>query len=178
MIRNKYIIVDDYIIIYAKMKNEKNFEVIVDLDDLPIIDEWDSAIHIKHFKGNDSYYAEITKYLGRIENKLKYKSILLHRLLMNVYDQKILIDHKNFNTLDNRKDNLRIVDKSGNGMHRKSENSNNKLKCRNVCFVDGWYIVQLQINKKNTLIGRFKTVEEANDCAIKMREKYYQIKSL
>jgi len=35
------------------------------------------------------------------------------------------------------------------------------------------YIVQLQINGKNTIFGRFKDLEEARKCAEENRKKYY-----
>ena len=174
MIRNKYELFEDYVILYAEKRNKEVFEILIDIDDLKIVDEWDSKVHVKYFKDNKSYYGEITKYLGTGHEKPNYKSVLLHRLIMNLEDPKIIVDHKNFNTLDNRKRNLSIISRVDNSTHRKGENSNNKTGYRNVCFYHGWYIVQLQINRKNVRLGKFKTSEEANGYAIKMRQKYYK----
>ena len=53
-------------------------------------------------------------YLNNIKNN---KSILLHRLIMNCPKDKI-IDHKNRDVKDNRKQNLRITDYSMNGYNK------------------------------------------------------------
>lgn len=47
-------------------------------------------------------------------------SIKLHRLVMNAKPRE-LVDHKNGNTLDNRKENLRIVTYSQNNANRKAK---------------------------------------------------------
>ncbi len=87
-------------------------------------------------------------------------------------NQKI-IDHKNHNGLDNRKENLRLVDRSKNAKHRDGKNKNNKSGYRNVCWIKGKWVVQLQIDGKNTRLGSFVDVNEAGRFAEKMREKYY-----
>jgi len=121
-----------------------------------------------------SYYTKLTKYLGTINGKPKYKLIYLHRIVMNV-DKDIIIDHINHNTLNNRKINLRIIENNKNLKHRKSRNSNNTTGYRNVSWIknEKIYRVQLQINGKNTKLGDFTDVDEAGKFAEKMREKYY-----
>ena len=61
-----------------------------------------------------------------------------------------IVDHKNSNTLDNRKSNLRVVPDCNNSMNRKSRNRNNTSGYRNVSWNknDNKWLVQLQINKK------------------------------
>jgi len=111
-----------------------------------------------------------------VNNNQKSKLLLLHRIIMKITNPKIIIDHENFNTLDNRKKNLRIIPCSNNSQHRKSKNSNNKSGYRNVSWnksINKW-VVQLQINGKNTILGKFDDVEEANLFAIEMRKKYYK----
>jgi hypothetical protein len=82
-------------------------------------------------------------------------------------------DHYNHDTLDNREENLRPSSNSNNNKHRKGANSNNKSGYRNVCFVEGKWIVQLQINGKNTRLGSFDDVHEAGKFAEEMRKQYY-----
>lgn len=48
----------------------------------------------------------------------KRTSVKMHREIMKVTDPKILIDHKNHDCHDNRKENLRICDKRTNGKNR------------------------------------------------------------
>ena len=85
------------------------------------------------------------------------------------------VDHINGNTFDNRKTNLRIVEDSNNLTNRKSKNSNNKSGYRNVCWSksESKWLVQLQINGKNTVLGKFDDVDEAGRFAEEMRQKYY-----
>lgn len=85
----------------------------------------------------------------------------------------VLVDHRNYDTLDNRKENLRIVQSQANTRNRSGRNSNNKSGYRNVCLVKGKWIVQLQINGRNTKLGSFDDVHKAGAFAKEMRNKYY-----
>ncbi len=83
------------------------------------------------------------------------------------------IDHIDHDSKNNIKFNLRPVDHINNATNRKSKNINNKTGYRNVCLVDGKYIVQLQIEGRNTRLGSFDDVHKAGALAKKMRERYY-----
>jgi hypothetical protein len=85
------------------------------------------------------------------------------------------VDHRNHDTLDNRKVNLRIVEDSNNSKNRRSRNKNNKSGHRNICRVGNRLYVQLQVNKKNAKLASFKLDEmnEAVKFAGEMRQKYY-----
>ena len=85
------------------------------------------------------------------------------------------IDHINHNTLDDRKSNLRELTVEQNSRYREGKNKNNKSGYRNVSW-DGYkWVVQLQVNGKNTCLGRFPKdqLEEAGKFAEEMRKKYY-----
>jgi hypothetical protein len=47
----------------------------------------------------------------------KNKTVLLHRFILGVTDRDRIVDHINQNTLDNRKENLRLCDKRLNGLN-------------------------------------------------------------
>jgi hypothetical protein len=49
---------------------------------------------------------------------------LMSRFILSIVDRKILVDHKNHDTLDNQKSNLRIADHRTNGYNRR-RNTNN-----------------------------------------------------
>lgn len=70
------------------------------------------------------YYASTTCMKN---NKLTH--IRMHRLIMNVDDPNILIDHKNHNGLDNQRENLRIANKTTNSANSfKRQNTSSKFK--------------------------------------------------
>jgi hypothetical protein len=85
------------------------------------------------------------------------------------------VDHINHNTLDNGKENLRITSNRYNLKHRKGKNSNNKSGYRNVSWLNSYkkWCVQIQIEGKNTILGKFDDVDEAGKFAEEMRNKYY-----
>lgn len=114
-----------------------------------------------------------TKYLGTTDKKPKYKTIYMHQLIMGV-EGYTYIDHGNHNTLDNRKENLKITTNDINTKNRRDKNKNNTSGYRNVSLVKGKYIVQLQIDGKNTVLGSFDDVHEAGKRAEEMRSKYYK----
>ena len=96
----------------------------------------------------------------------------LHRWILNLDDQ-VVVDHINHNSFDNRKSNLRITNDSSNLKNRKGKNSNNKSGYRNVCWIYNKWVVQIVINGKNTILGKFNDVDEAGAFAEEMRKKYY-----
>ena len=73
--------------------------------------------------------------------------------------------------------NLRRITQQENLRHRKSKNKNNTTGYRNVIYNKTYktrpYHVQLQINGKNKVLGKFSDVHEAGRFAEEMRQKYY-----
>lgn len=114
-------------------------------------------------------YDKISKYnwsingSGYLINTSEEKTILMHRYIMNAPDN-LLVDHINHNTLDNRKENLRLCTYTQNNINKKINGytirkTKNSLK----------YEVTIRINGKQNYIGRFDTADEA----IENRKKYY-----
>lgn len=172
--KNKYEIDEEKVTIFIHRRNGDTFKTYVDLKDFEKIKNMNLSWNTKFFRGVNSYYVIATQYLGMINNKPKYKSILLHRLIMNAKKGDI-IDHKNHNTLDNRRENLRITKQNQNTKHRKGKNKNNSSGYRNVSKVGNWWYVQLQIDGKNTVLKRFplNQLDNAGEYAELMRNKYY-----
>jgi hypothetical protein len=87
--------------------------------------------------------------------------IRMHRLIVNAREGQI-VDHINGNTLDNRRENLRIVSASQNAINRRKR-SDNKSGVTGVHFSKAhnrWFAC-INIDKKKQNIGLFKTMEEA-----------------
>ena len=108
-------------------------------------------------------YLRINKRIGK-----KRKMIYLHRFILNLeYSNKnIKVDHINGNTLDNRKENLRICTHKENIQNQKKR-INSKSGYKGVSFINRpnkltkpW-LARITINSKSTYLGYFKTAKEA-----------------
>jgi len=170
---NKYKIRKDGCVeIYLKRKNEEDMISIIDLDDLQKLIDFNYTWCASYNKSNNSWYAHCIIYKNGTMKKLA-----LQCFIMNLIERKRgqYVDHINNDTLDNRKENLRIIDNSSNLRNRKGKNKNNSSGYRNVTFnkSTGKWLVQLQINGKNTRLGEFEDVHEAGKYAEKMRKIYY-----
>lgn len=97
----------------------------------------------------------------------------LHRLFMNAKKNEV-VDHINGNRVDNRKSNLRIVDRSKNGVNR-ARHSNNKTGHRGVfyCKNIGKYNAYITINWKRKNLGYYKNIEDAINARLEDEKKYY-----
>jgi hypothetical protein len=137
---------------------------LIDSEDFELVSKYTWCAHLHHTKKR--YYA-----LSHDPNQYYIKSrsqvvIKLHRLIMGVTDSKILVDHINRDSLDNRKINLRVCSIGQNNSNtNKRENSISKYKGVRRMFVKGsgrirWYSV-ISVNRKRQWIGTFDTEEDA-----------------
>lgn len=172
--KNNIIEKDEYFVMILRRRKGEDFEVKLDKKGIDKLKDYPYSWHAHYNKTNYSYYARATVYQGIVDGKPKYKGIYLHRYLMDMEEHED-VDHINHNTLDNRYSNLRLVDRGENSRHRKGKNKNNTTGVRNVSYAKGIgkYIVQLQVNGKNTKFGEFDDLEEARKCAEENRKKYY-----
>jgi hypothetical protein len=173
--KNNYIVEDGIIKIILHRRKGNDLITIIDKEDFDKINAYDGTFFAAFYPTSNSFYAKITIYLGMIDGKPKYNCIRLHRIIMD--GDKFLedVDHIDKDTLNNRRNNLRVANRSNNLMNREGANLNNQTGCRNVCLYNGLYLVQMQVNGKNKVLKKFKTVEEANSFANSVREDYYGI---
>lgn len=164
---NEYEIRDDYAIIYINSKKHGLKEVLVDIDSLYKLKELGYRWCVSYSKHINNFYIHGNIYTGG-----KHVNCSIQTIILDCYNGEV-IDHVNHDPFDNRKENLRITETKENTKHRKSKNSNNKSGYRNVCCIDGKFIVQLQVNGKNTKLGSFDDADEAGVFAQQMREMYY-----
>lgn len=104
----------------------------------------------KLYKANTGYCL-FTKFING-----KWKHFSLHRHVVNPPKNKI-IDHINFDKLDNRRKNLRVVSSSENAFHRPG---------RSGVYIDKKcthkkYFARITVNKKQIYLGHFYTINEA-----------------
>lgn len=133
----------------------------VDDEDAHFLDEY--LISTMQTKFGNTRYAIV-----RDKTKRTYIT-LLHRLILNIKDKNIIVDHKNGNGLDCKKINLRIASKSQNQWNRR----------RSVNFTKGiWFRKDrnkwhLRFLKNNKIIFEKLYATEAE--AINARQELIQI---
>lgn len=102
-------------------------------------------------------------------------TIYMHRFLLGVSEKNVLIDHKNGNGLDNRRENLRVATNAQNQRNRTARKDSKsgvkgvyasrskKLPWRAEITVDG----------KNIHLGNFSTIEEATEARATASFQYH-----
>lgn len=96
--------------------NKNNGIVIVDYDDYPLVSN--HSWYIKDTSSNNPHK-------NYVAAKILSKTVKLHRFLLNITNSKILVDHKDRDSLNNTRRNLRLVTSRENNLNcRKSKNNN------------------------------------------------------
>lgn len=136
-----------------EIKLTKGQVAIVDDEDYIKINQYKWCVYKKY---NGKYYAK----RGIKVNK-KSKSILMHRQILDYPDTEE-IDHINGNGLDNRKENIRICNRSQN-KGNVNKYSNNLSGYKGVCWckVKKRWRVTIQYIGKQTYLGYFDDIIEA-----------------
>jgi len=101
------------------------------------------------------------------------KLVELHRWIMQPEDGKY-VDHINKNTLDNRRQNLRICTNSAN-LRNSHLNFNNKSGHNGIYFDKSRnkWLAQIKVNYKQIFLGRFKDKNRAILARKKAEKKYW-----
>lgn len=142
--KNEYVIddIDGYCYILLKDKNGNELDkTIINYEDLELCKKY--KWHIKY--GVNTNYAV---------SSFNNKKIFLHRLITNCPDG-FIVDHKNHNGLDNRRNNLVISNHSKNGANRLKETVGIQLT------KSGRYSVSIMKDYKHNYVGTYDTLEEA-----------------
>jgi hypothetical protein len=115
---------------------------------------------------------------GYIETTIGHKIIKLHQLILDrvgVYDN-LIIDHKDRDPLNNRKENLRLVGQDKNAINS-SMQSNNTSGIIGVCWDKKGckWLAQLNYQKDHKLIGSYNNKEDAIKTRLQAELKYFGI---
>ena len=140
-----------------KSKKYGNFNVKVDADTYYDLSKYNW--HIRKF--NEQTYDCF--YVGtRIDGKV----VLMHRYLMNAMNsgRNVYVDHINGDTLDNRKENLRIVTPQRNTQNSKTKSINKSGRKGVIWYpynnVNKW-MAYIKVNYKHIGLGYYDAYEEA-----------------
>jgi hypothetical protein len=171
---NNYEVRGDITAIIIINRKHERFEVLIDTIDLQKLIDMNVSWSVNWCESTQSYYCRTTLYLGMENGKVKQTFLKLHTFISSAKEGEF-VDHRNHDTLDNRRDNLRITTNKHNVRHRKGLNKNNTSGYRNVSYDSrGNPIVQLQDESgKNHIWRDFKDVHEAGEFAAKMRQEWY-----
>lgn len=120
---------------------------------------------------DDDDFENLSKYrwycsnAGYAVNPKHPNGVFMHRILMGFErgkSKEIFVDHINGNKLDNRKSNLRLVDKYQNQQNRKNSRANTS-GFKGVAFMKSkrkWW-AKITVNKQRKFLGYFETAREA-----------------
>lgn len=101
-----------------------------------------------------------------------HKVTKMHRYIMGITDPNVLVDHKNRNIYDNRKENLRICTHAEN-CRNKSVSKNCKTGHLGIRQTkEGKYNVRITSNWKEIYIGNYETLEDAIKAREAAEDKY------
>ena len=155
-------ILEDHAEIYLiDINNEVCGKALIDLEDV------DKVRNIKCHRSDlqrNTYYC--------MSNNKTWRR--LHRLIMNVTDPNIFVDHINHNELDNRKSNLRICTNQEN-IRNCITPKNNKSGYKGIYWAKdkNKWTVQITLNNKTKYIGRYEKLEDAIAARKEATKKYY-----
>ena len=154
--------------LYRELPLTKGQVVIVDASDYEWFNQWKwSAMWNAH---THSFVA-----CRGINNKGKSKKFLMHREIMVLtFGDGRMVDHINHDTLDNRRENLRIVNNSQNQRNRRNR-SDNKSGFKGVSYCRGrnkWQ-AHIYMNGKSVSLGRFTTPEAAYEAYCFAAQEHY-----
>lgn len=115
---------------------------------------------------------------GYLSTKVDGHEVLCHRLAWLLHhgvwpaDE---VDHRNGVRSDNRADNLRESDRSGNNHNRRKAHKNNRLGVLGVRQLEsGRYLARIRVNKKLIRLGIHETKEAASAAYVQAKRQLHK----
>lgn len=164
--KNEFEINADTAIIYVRYK-VYYLKVYIDTNDLEKVSAYSGTWSAGYDHSGHRYYIQ-----GKDRKGGENKTILLHRYIMDC-PEGMVVDHMDRNSLNNKRENLRIVTPSENLQNRKIQR-NNTSGVRGVSWYKktGQWRVQMIIDGKMKLLGLFDHFDDAVDVAKKAYETH------
>lgn len=104
-----------------------------------------------------------------------HRLIRMHRLVMNLTDDEIKIDHKDRKRNNNRKSNLRVATPQQNMMNASKQVNSVYSRYKGVCYHKNgkMWVSYIRVNGKRVHLGSFKTELEAAKAYEEAAKKYF-----
>ena len=151
---NEYVIKGDYV----EFKTTGGLTYLVDLEDFDLVKQ----------------YKWIDNASGYLVRNLNQKSTQrLQRMVMNVTDPKLVVDHINGDRHDNRKCNLRVTTNKNNTRNNRLAKNNNSGYTGVRELLNGRYQARIMVDRKEINLGFYETFEEAKEARIKGEQRYF-----
>lgn len=130
--------------------------IIVDADVLDLIKQWRWSV-------STCSGMKYVVHSSSIKGGKPKKTIYLHRYIMGAITFEQKVDHINGDTLDNRRENLRVTSSVVNVLNRIHTNSNNTSGVRGIAWSKQKQLWRARIKVRNRCLhlGHFKTVDSA-----------------
>ncbi len=159
-------------VLQVKSKKHGNFDVLLDDDDFERVSQLGRTNKwcVRACRNRHALYY----FQKRLSDQ---KLIELHRFITNC-PKGMVVDHINGNTIDNRKENLRICTNASN-IRKGKIRIQNTSGCSGVrklpeCRVETWE-ARIRVNYKIIILGRFRTFEQAVEVRKEAERKYWNI---
>jgi len=140
-------------VIHITRRNGTKYEVLIDTKDYKLVAGYRWWVLSHH--SNNSFYAACWPY------KVKRPIIYMHTLINNT-PKGMETDHKDTDTLNNKRDNLRSATPSQNRSNTKTLRPQNSSGFQGVTKEGKRFVAQIhRMGKNSQHIGRYETKEEA-----------------
>lgn len=151
--KNKYIICGDTAIIYIKYSGNY-IKAMIDKNDIDKVGKYKGTWFGRW--DNRNIYVSVWDYVDG-----KRTLVNIHRAIMEKHTELPFIDHKNGDTLDNRKCNLRFCNSRENSQNRKARKGSSKYKGVSWYKRKNKWEASIYVNDKTIHLGMYKGEEDA-----------------
>lgn len=142
----------------------RGYEAVIDVADVALVE----GVNWYAFPKNDTVYA-----IRHTRKGGKFKIHRMHRIIAHA-PVGMEVDHIDRNTLNNRRENLRVCTNSENQRNRTIQKNNTSgAKGVNQCKSSGKWVARIMIFGKSIYLGQFDELEDADTAYREASERYH-----